>query len=260
VSDKALLFDVEGNVARIILNRQQAMNALNLEIVKCFNQALDEVERNGDLRTLLITGNGKAFCAGADLKEARGREAAPGEPDFLALAGALMNRLRYFPQPVIAALIGLTMAGGLELAMCADVIIAAASAEIGDAHANFGVYPGAGGAAILPRLIPLNAALYLLLTGRRLPAQRFYELGMIAEVYPDEQLAAAAMKLAADIGAKSPGALRRMKVVARASADKTSADALLHEQVMLREHVNSADFHEGLRAFAEKRPPRFTGR
>jgi enoyl-CoA hydratase/carnithine racemase len=152
------------------------------------------------------------------------------------------------------------MAGGLELAMCADIVIAAESANIGDAHANFGVYPGAGGAAVLPRLIPQNIAVYLLLTGKTLSAAEMKAYGFVAEVHADGELAEAAMKLAGHIVKKSPIALRRMREVARTSADKSRDDALLHEQVMLRRHLRSFDMQEGLQAFAEKRAPQFQGR
>ena len=144
--------------------------------------------------------------------------------------------------------------------MCADLIVAADNAQIGDAHANFGVYPGAGGAAVLPRLLPLNVALYLLFTGKTLGAAEMKALGLVCEVHAPDRLADATLALAQQIAAKSPAALRRMKEVARASADKTRADALRHEQVMLREHLRSYDMQEGLRAFAEKRAPRFLGR
>jgi enoyl-CoA hydratase/carnithine racemase len=151
------------------------------------------------------------------------------------------------------------MAGGLELAMCADIVVAAEGATLADAHANYGVYPGAGGAAILPRLIPLNMAMYLLLTGKSLSATEMKACGLISEIHPVEGLADAALALAKHIAKKSPIALRRMKEVARASADKSRDDALLHEQVMLRQHMRSFDFHEGLQAFAEKRAPQFQG-
>ena len=201
------------------------------------------------------------LCAGADLKEVlAGAKLEPGEPDFLDRASVVFDLLRNFAKPVIAALNGVTMAGGLELAMCADVIVAAESAVIGDAHANYGVYPGAWGAAILPRLIPLNMAMYLLLTGKTLAAAEMKALGLVCEVHPDDALEGAVMALAQQIAAKSPIALARMKEVARASADKSRADALLHEQVLLRRHLRAADLQEGLRAFSEKRSPCFQGR
>jgi enoyl-CoA hydratase/carnithine racemase len=189
-----------------------------------------------------------------------GRNLEPGEADFLDRANIVYGKLRNFPKPVIAALNGVTMAGGLELAMCADLVLAAESATIADAHANFGVYPGAGGAAVLPRLIPPNMAMYLLFTGKSLSAAQMKACGLVCEVHPDAGFAEAVQALARLIAGKSPIALRRMKEVARATSDKTRDDALLHEQAMLRQHMRTFDFHEGLQSFAEKRAPQFQGR
>lgn len=261
MTEDVLLFETIGPVVRLTLNRPKAMNSLNLAIMAEVDRRLTEISANDEVRVLILTGSGTAFCAGADLKEVlAGRAPGPGDADFLDRASAVFGRLRNFPKPVIAALNGVTMAGGLELAMCADLVVAAESATIADAHANFGVFPGAGGAAILPRLIPLNMAMYLLLTGKSLSAAEMKACGLVCEVHPDAELADATLKLANHIAKKSPAALRRMKEVARASADKTRDDALLHEQVKLREHMRSFDFHEGLQAFAEKRAPQFQGR
>jgi len=261
VNEEVLKFEVLGPIARLTLNRPKAMNALNQAVVAALDGRLVEIAGNDELRVLVITGVGPAFCAGADLKEVLASRATnPGEADFLDRANVVFDRLRNFPKPVIAALNGVTMAGGLELAMCADLVVAAESATIADAHANYGVFPGAGGAAILPRLIPLNMAMYLLLTGKALSAIEMKACGLVCEVHPDVELADAALRLASQIAKKSPAALRRMKEVARASADKTHGDALLHEQVKLREHMRSFDFQEGLQAFSEKRAPEFTGR
>lgn len=261
MNEDILLMDIQAPVARLTLNRPKAMNALNLATLAELERRLDEIAGNDAIRAVILTGNGPAFCAGADLKEVlAGADLAPGEADFLDRANSVFGRLRQFPKPVIAALNGVTMAGGLELAMCADIVIAAEGASIADAHANFGVFPGAGGASILPRLIPLNMAMYLLFTGKSLSAAEMKACGLVCEVHPDAELADAALALARHIARKSPVALRRMKEVARSSADKSAADALLHEQVMLRQHMRSADFHEGLRAFGEKRAPQFPGR
>ncbi len=144
--------------------------------------------------------------------------------------------------------------------MCADVIVAAESAQIGDAHANFGVYPGAGGAAVPPRLLPLNLAMYLLLTGKTLSAAEMKAHGLVCEVHPDAQLADATLALANLMAGKSPLALARMKAVARTTADKARDDALAQEQVLFRQHMRSCDMKEGIAAFAEKRAPVFAGR
>ncbi len=261
MSDEILLSETLGPVTRLTLNRPKVMNSMNLAILGELERRLTEVAADDAVRALVITGAGSAFCAGADLKEVLAAQSMqPGEPDFLDRAAVVLDRLRKFPKPVIAALNGVTMAGGLELAMCADLVVAAESASIADAHANFGVYPGGGGAAILPRLIPLNMAMYLLFTGKSLSAAEMKACGLVCEVHPDADFAEAVLALARTIAKKSPVALRRMKEVARASADKTRDDALLHEQVQMRQHMRSHDFHEGLQAFAEKRAPQFLGR
>src|SRR5471032_2294772 len=261
MSEEVLLYEIVGPVARLTLNRPRAMNALNLATLAELERCLNDIALNDELRVVILTGNGPAFCAGADLKEVLAGSSLPaGEADFLDRANKVFGQLRNFPKPVIAALNGVTMAGGLELAMCADLVLAAESATIADAHANFGVYPGAGGAAVLPRLIPLNMAMYLLLTGKSLSAAEMKACGLVSEVHPDAALADAAVALAQHIAKKSPSALRRMKAVARFAADKTRDDALLHEQALLREHMRSFDFAEGLQAFGEKRAPQFQGR
>ena len=261
MTEPVLLVEAHGPVTRLTLNRPKAMNSLNLALLAELETQLRALATDDAVRVLVLTGAGHAFCAGADLKEIlAGRDRAPGEADFLDRANVVFGLLRNFPKPVIAALNGVTMAGGLELAMCADIVVAGEDATIADAHANFGVYPGAGGAAVLPRLIPLNMAMYLLFTGKSLSAAEMKACGLVSEVHPSPALAEATLALAQHIGAKSPSALRRMKAVARFAADKTRDDALLHEQAMLREHMRSFDFAEGLQAFGEKRAPQFQGR
>jgi len=251
MTEPVLLIEALGPVTRLTLNRPKAMNSLNLALLAELESHLAALAADDEARVLVLTGAGHAFCAGADLKEIlAGRDLAPGEADFLDRANVVFGLLRNFPKPVIAALNGVTMAGGLELAMCADIVVAAESASIADAHANFGVFPGAGGAAVLPRLIPLNMAMYLLLTGKSLSAADMKACGLVSEVHPDAALAEASVALAQ----------RRMKAVARFTADKSRDDALLHEQAMLREHLRSFDFAEGLQAFGEKRAPKFQGR
>ena len=262
MSDAALLYETRGPVAWLTLNRPKAMNSINLEMIGLYEEYLPKIAADDSIRVLVITGNGPAFCAGADLKEVLASAQLPlGEADLLdRVCENVLNVLRDFPKPVIAALNGITMAGGLETAMCADIVIAAEEAKIGDGHANFGVFPGAGGAAVLPRLVPHNVAKYLLMTGKTLSAKEMQNYGFVNEVVPADQLIDAAQQLAAAIAQKSPIALQRMKEVANASMDKSRDAALEHEQVLLRKHQRSYDMAEGLKAFAEKRAPEFEGR
>ena len=260
--EEVLIYEQRGNTAWLTMNRPKAMNSINLATIARFERLLPEIAANDDIRVLVLTGTGPAFCAGADLKEVlASRDLAPGEADFLdRVCENVMNPLRDFPKPVIAALNGITMAGGLELTMCCDIVLASEEARIGDAHANFGVYPGAGGAAVLPRLIPHNVAKYLLFTGKTLSAHEMQGYGLVNEVVPAEELESATTTLAELIAGKSPIALRRMKEVANATLDKSRDAALEHEQVMMRKHERSYDMNEGLRAFSEKRAPAFKGR
>jgi len=261
MNTKALLFETRGPVAWLSLNRPHVMNSINLEMLDLFEEYLPIIAADNTIRVLVISGVGKAFCAGADLKEVLESANGPaGEQDFLdRVSENVWALLRDFPKPVIAALNGLTLAGGLETAMCADIVIAADNVKIGDAHANFGVYPGGGGAAVLPRLIPLNVAKYLLFTGGSLTAKEMQAYGFVNEVVKPGELIDRSQQLAEQIANNSPIALLRMKEVANASLDKSRDAALLHEQVMLRKHQRSYDMDEGLRAFVDKRKPEFKG-
>lgn len=262
MKDAPLLFDIRGSVAWLTFNRPESMNALNLDVISLFEEYLPRIADDSDIKVLAITGRGKAFCAGADLKEVQNMsELPPGEQDFLDRAcDNVFALLRDYPKPVVVAINGLAMAGGMEMALCADIVLAADNAQLGDAHANFGVYPGGGGAALLPRVLPLNVAKYLLFTGKTLPAQEMLGYGLVNKVVQSENLEQETQELAELIAEKSPIAIRRMKIVANHANDGTREAALQHEQVMFRKHMRSYDMAEGLKAFNEKRPPKFIGR
>jgi len=248
-------------IARITLNRPTAGNSLSSQLVADLVTAVGAVRFTEECKVVLITGSGRFFCAGADLKEVATLNDAlgPGEPDFLDRVGAVFGALRNFPKPVIAAINGITMAGGLELVMACDLVFAAESAKIGDAHSNFGVFPGAGGAAILPRRVGITRAKYLLFTGDALPARELMAMGLVNVVTPDDGLVAAVDAMVEKLSTKSPAVLRRMKEVANRSLDQSQQASLTDEMLNLRDHGRSHDMHEGLAAFREKRKPQFKG-
>ena len=254
---ESVSFEVKGQVGWITLTRPKAMNALNPEMLQAMTAHLDAWEHDDGVRVIAVTGTGPAFCAGADLKV--GGTPQPGEKDLLDNIVVFFDALRAYPKPVIAAVNGLALAGGLETVLCCDFVIAAESARFGDAHSNFGVFPGGGGAAVLPRKIPENIAKYLLFTGDSLPARDMKQYGLVSEVVADAELVARVQAIGDKLAEKSPLVLRKMKRVADAAGDKSRADALRHELLELRDHQRSYDIAEGIRAFAEKRKPNFKG-
>ena len=250
-----------GETVWIYLDRPNEMNSINTELAIELDEALNIAEANDSVRVLVISGRGKAFCAGADLKSflaGQQEKKSPG-PDFLDLTVKALNHLRNFPKPIIAAVNGMALAGGLELAMCCDLVIAAESAKLGDAHSNFGMFPGAGGAAVLPCRIGLTRAKYLLFTGDFISAAEMKDYGLVNQVVADEALESAVQTLAEKLSKKSPLVLRRMKEVANQSLFQSQEAALRHELLCLRDHMRSYDMMEGLAAFKEKREPKFKG-
>jgi enoyl-CoA hydratase/carnithine racemase len=204
----------------------------------------------------VLAGAGRAFCAGADLT-------AFSEPhevhDFLRRVGAVFDRVEQLTKPVIAAVRGIAVGGGLELVLCADLVVATGSARFGDAHANYGLLPGAGGSVRLPRRIGPARAKHLMFTGAVLPAAAFADTDLITILTDDDRLDQEIDALTDAIAAKSPVGLAAMKQLVGQGLEIGIAEALCREQDRLIAHAHTPDFTEGIRAFIEKRPPVFTG-
>jgi enoyl-CoA hydratase len=245
------------------LQRPAAMNAISTELLDELNLALDEIEPDESARVVVLTGTGRAFCAGADLKALAN---AAGEVDpshvveFVAYAGRTIERLAALAQPVIAGVNGLALAGGLELLLASDIVVASSAARIGDAHANYGLIPGAGGSVRLARVVGTHMAKYLAFTGSHFPSSSPVLAGLVSEIVEPEELESRLSELANTLADKSPLGLRRMKRLINDAPDQSLRDALAAEQQALREQCGSEDFAEGIAAFAARRTPIYQGR
>ena len=263
-SEEPLRFEIRGPVAWLTLNRPAAMNALSPELLDALSEAVDRIEADVAIRAVVLTGAGRAFCAGADLAHVLDSvsESNGGAPllAFVARAEAVLARIELLPMPVIAAVNGLALAGGLELVLCCDLVLAAESARLGDAHANYGLLPGAGGSVRLPRKLGPTRAKQLLFTGELQTASTLAAAGLVNQVVPDGELTTAAQKLGESLAEKSPLTLRAMKRLVDDGLQQPPATALRVEQLTLAAHLSSRDVREGLTAFREKRKPHFEGR
>ncbi len=245
------------------LNRPEQLNPIDTATLDALDGLLDDVLADPSVRVILVTGAGRAFSAGGDLKAYQTLQRDPVEfPRFLQHLHRVFGRLRSAPVPVVALVNGVTAAGGLELILNCDFAIAARTARIGDGHLNFGQMGGGGVLTLLPRAVGRARAAELIFSGRFLDAAEAVAWGLVNRVVEDEDLVPEGLALARDMAAKSPLALSNAKEVLHAVwADNAGVESGLRFE---RERdafycLTSSDAPEGLAAFAEKRPPRFTG-
>jgi enoyl-CoA hydratase/carnithine racemase len=256
--------DTRATAAIVWLDRPGALNAMSWELVSELGAALRRADADDGICAVLVTGRGRAFSAGGDLKGYLSLQRDPvGFPDFVATFHEVLGAIKYMTKPVVALVNGVTAAGGLELLLSCDFAYAAASARIGDSHLNYGQMGGGGVLALLPRLIGPARARELLFSGRLLDATGAMDWGLVNRVVPDDDLLAVGLAFAAGVAAKSPAGVAAAKYVLNAGwADGTGVEAALRLE---RERnvlycLTRPDSMEGLRAFSEKRPPRFPGR
>jgi enoyl-CoA hydratase/carnithine racemase len=262
-AEDEVLIEHRERVVLLTLNRPKALNAFTAEMVERVRLGVDQAAADPRSVAIVLGAGGRAFCAGADLKAARERAGGSagerGDAQFLDSFRRMIVALREAPCPVIGAVQGMALAGGLELLLACDLIVAAQSATFGDAHANYGLLPGGGASVMLPRRIGVARAKYLAFTGEFLPAQTLCDWGLVNTVVPDEQLADATEALLNRLRGKSPLGLRRLKQLIDDGLEQPVEVGLRSELVMSEAHRHSHDRAEGLAAFAEKRPPNFNG-
>jgi enoyl-CoA hydratase/carnithine racemase len=241
-------------VRQIRLNRPERLNALGVEMVEALRHA---VEAEDSARVLLIRGTGRGFCAGADLKERAGMDQAARLAHNRAI-NAAVDALAAAPMPTIAVINGLALGGGCELAIACDLRFAASSATIGLTEARIGAIPGAGGTQRLPRLIGVARALEMMLSGEPVTAARAETIGLVQMAVPDDDLDAHVLRYATLLASRSPRTARMVKRLVAQGMEMPLADGLARERAALLDVFDSADYAEGLAAFAERRAPVFS--
>jgi len=250
----------DGHVATVTLNRPDLMNAMNTamgeDLLACFT-ALNE---DGDVRVVIFTGAGeRAFCAGGDLKERNGMTDAAWRAQHVIFERAAFAVLRC-PVPVIAAIEGFALAGGCELALLSDFIVASETAVFGLPETTLGIFPGIGGTQLLPRVLGAPLAKELIFTGRRLKVDDAKAAGLVNHVVPASQARARAGEIAAAIAANGPVAVRQAKRAIMGGLDRDLESAINLAIEAYNVTVETEDRLEGVRAFNEKRKPQFKGR
>jgi enoyl-CoA hydratase len=249
-----ILVETKGRVGVIRLNRPQALNALNLALKAELSQAIDAFEADDGIGCMLITGNEKAFAAGADIKEMADKTFIEA---YLGNFAGNWDRAARARKPIVAAVAGFALGGGCELAMQCDLIIAADNAKFGQPEIKLGVIPGIGGTQRLSRAVGKAKAMDLILTGRMMDAAEAEKSGLVARVVPAAQLMEEAMKVAESIATMSlPSVLAAKEAVNRAYESGLS-EGVIFERRIFHSLFATEDQKEGMKAFIEKRPPKW---
>jgi enoyl-CoA hydratase/carnithine racemase len=247
-----------GAVAVLTLNRPDKLNAVNRDVLAMLRSHLDDIEGDVSAQVVVIRGEGRAFCAGADLAMVSDLVEDPvAFADFMDDWHLTYNRIATFSLPTIAAIHGVALAGGFELLQVCDLAIATQDARIGDQHANFGLFPGGGSTQRLPRLIGLRKATWMLLSGEWVDGQTAMEWGIVNEAVPSEQLMSRTMAMADLLGKRSPLGSAAIKRAMSIGEGRNVADALILDRSIALEHMSSRDAQIGLEAFASRSEPKF---
>jgi enoyl-CoA hydratase len=247
--------------ALVTLNRPKVLNALSRELLEELDAVISWVEQDEEIRVLIITGSGeKAFVAGADITELRQIPSATEAERLARFGQQLFSRIENLPIPVIMAVNGYALGGGCELAMAGDIILASDRARFGQPEINLGVIPGYGGTQRLARRVGTGTAKYLCMTGEMIDAQEAARLGLVQKVVVADQLLDEAKRLAKQLAQKAPIALRYIKKAVDIGTETDLSAGLNLEASYFGLTFNTDDRVEGMDAFLEKRPPRFTGK
>jgi enoyl-CoA hydratase len=252
-----ILSERRGAVGIVRFNRPEALNAFNRDLIAKLGDALESFDRDEEVRCMVLTGDQRAFAAGADIKEMAGL--SPVDLERLNQF-AQWDRVRNIRKPVIAAVNGYALGGGCEMAMACDMIVAGESARFGQPEINIGVIPGAGGTQRLTRAVGKARAMELVLTGRQLSAREAHAAGLVTKVVADEWVMNEALTLAEEIASRPPLAVMLAKQAVNKAFETSLREGLEFERKAFYLLFSSEDQKEGMAAFNEKRAPRWKGR
>lgn len=248
-----------GWVRVLTLNRPDKFNSFNREMALLLQQELDDAALAADTRVILLTGSGKAFCAGQDLGELTGNDAPGFEVILKEHYNPVVQRIRSMPKPVIAAVNGVAAGAGANIALACDITVASESASFIQAFSKIGLIPDSGGTWTLPRLVGLQRATALMMLGDKVGAAEAVQMGMIYACYPNDVFEARTMELAGRLAELPPKGIAYTKMALQASTQNSFSEQLELEDQLQFKAAHTHDYREGVQAFLEKRTPRFTG-
>lgn len=256
---KTLLYEKDAGIGIVTLNRPKSLNALNDELIRELSIVMDAIRMDDEVQAVIITGGERAFAAGGDIAFMANADSLQAE-EFVEAIRVAFDKIDHLDKPVIAAISGLALGGGSELALTCDVRIAAEGASIGQPEINLGIIPGAGGTQRLTRIVGPGWAKYLVMTGLSIDTDTALKIGLITAVVPKEQLMDEAKKIARIMAAKSPLAMKAAKRCFNVGMNIDLPSALTYEIKTWASLFSTEDQKEGMKAFLEKRRPVYKGR
>lgn len=257
MEEAVVLYEKIGQIAKITLNRPKALNAMNGELVGTLASRLDDASKDNDVRVIILTGNGKGFCAGGDLAYLKQLTNVIEARAFIVEVGALVKQIQSITKPIIAMVNGVAAGAGFNLALACDIVFAADTARFAQSFVKVGLVPDCGGMYLLPKIVGMHKAKELMFTADLIGATKADELGLLNRVIESDKLEAETIAFAEKLLLSAPIALGMVKQTLNGMEDMTLENWLVHEADMQTLCMQTKDHQEGISAFLEKRAPEF---